>query len=41
LNIQNTLNRYQEKTYAGVVDGAAENWKFLQQFVDEQVLEGY
>jgi len=32
---------YQEKTYVGVADGAADNWKFLKQFVTEQVLDFY
>jgi hypothetical protein len=30
---------YQEQTYIGVADGATDNWKFLQNFVDIQVLD--
>ena len=30
---------YPGKTYVGVADGAADNWKFLQSFVDVQVLD--
>ena len=30
---------YKGKTYVGVADGAADNWKFLQPFVDVQVLD--
>jgi Zn-finger protein len=37
--IQFIKKQYQEKTYVGVADGAADNWKFLQPFVDEQVLD--
>jgi len=32
---------YQGKTYVGVADGATDNWTFLEQFVDEQVLDFY
>ena len=32
---------YQGKTYVGVADGAKDNWTFLEQFVDEQVLDFY
>ena len=34
-----TKQLYQGKTYVGVADGAAENWKFLQPLVDIQVLD--
>ena len=37
--IQFIKKQYQEKTYVGVADGAADNWKFLQPFVDEQILD--
>jgi len=37
--IETIQKKYQEKTYIGVADGAAENWKFLQSFVDVQVLD--
>ena len=30
---------YQDKTYVGVADGAPDNWNFLQQFADVQVLD--
>ena len=30
---------YKGKTYVGVADGAQDNWKFLQPFVDVQVLD--
>jgi len=31
--------KYAEKTYVGVADGAADNWTFLEPFVNEQVLD--
>ena len=38
----NTIKKtYQGKTYVGVADGAADNWKFLGPFVNEQVLDFY
>jgi len=37
--IETIQKKYQGKTYIGVADGAAENWKFLQSFVDVQVLD--
>jgi hypothetical protein len=37
--IQFIKKQYQEKTYIGVADGAADNWKFLQQFTSESVLD--
>jgi hypothetical protein len=36
-----TKKLYQEKTYIGVADGAADNWKFLQKHVDIQILDFY
>jgi hypothetical protein len=36
-----TKKRYPEKTYIGVADGAADNWKFLQKHVERQVLDFY
>ena len=30
---------YQGKIYVGVADGAVDNWKFLESFVDVQVLD--
>jgi hypothetical protein len=36
-----TKKLYQEKTYIGVADWAANNWKFLQKFVDIQILDFY
>jgi hypothetical protein len=32
---------YGEKLYIGLADGAAENWKFLQNYVETQVLDFY
>ena len=32
---------YKDKTYIGVADGAADNWKFLKPFADEQILDFY
>ena len=32
---------YGEKTYIGLADGAADNWKFLQNYVETQVLDFY
>jgi hypothetical protein len=37
--IEETKKMYQGKTYVGVADGAADNWKFLEPFVDVQVLD--
>jgi hypothetical protein len=37
--IETVKKSYQGKIYVGVADGAADNWKFLQPFVDEQVLD--
>ena len=37
--IQFFKKHFQEKTYVGVADGAADNWRFLQHFVDEHVLD--
>jgi hypothetical protein len=37
--IQFVRKQYQGKTYVGVADGAADNWKFLQPFIDVQVLD--
>ena len=37
--IQFFKKRFQGKTYVGVADGAADNWKFLQEFVDGHVLD--
>jgi hypothetical protein len=36
-----TKKLYQEKTYVGVADGAADNWKFLQNHTDTQILDFY
>jgi len=36
-----TKKLYKEKTYIGVADGAADNWKFLQKHVDMQILDFY
>jgi hypothetical protein len=37
--IETVKKNYQGKTFVGVADGAADNWKFLQPFVDVQVLD--
>jgi hypothetical protein len=37
--IETTKKTYPGKLYVGVADGAADNWKFLQSFVDIQVLD--
>jgi hypothetical protein len=37
--IETIKKSYKGKTCVGVADGAADNWKFLQPFVDEQVLD--
>jgi hypothetical protein len=37
--IETIKKSYQGKTYVGVADGAADNWKFLQSFADIQVLD--
>jgi hypothetical protein len=37
--IETVKKKYPGKTYIGVADGAAENWKFLQSFVQVQVLD--
>ena len=39
--IARTKKLYQEKTYVGVADGAADNWKFLQKHVDMEILDFY
>jgi Zn-finger protein len=39
--IATTKKVYPEKTYVGVADGAADNWKFLQNHVDTQILDFY
>ena len=39
--IETVKKTYLGKTYVGVADGAAENWKFLESFVDKQVLDFY
>ena len=36
-----TKKLYQDKTYVGVADGAADNWKFLQNHADTQILDFY
>ena len=36
-----TKKLYPRKTYVGVADGAADNWKFLQNYVDTQILDFY
>ena len=37
--IKQIKKNYHDKTYVGVADGAADNWKFLQQFTDVHVLD--
>jgi hypothetical protein len=37
--IETIKKTYQGKLFVGVADGAADNWKFLQSFVDIQVLD--
>ena len=37
--IESIKKTYQGKTTVGVADGAVDNWKFLQSFVDVQVLD--
>jgi hypothetical protein len=37
--IERTKKAYQGKTYVGVADGASDNWKFLESFVEVQVLD--
>jgi hypothetical protein len=37
--LQFIKKHYQAKTYVGVADGAADNWKFLQPLVDIEVLD--
>jgi hypothetical protein len=37
--IETTKKMYPGTTYVGVVDGAPDNWKFLEPFVDVQVLD--
>ena len=39
--IETTKKLYSGKTCIGVADGAGENWKFLQPFVDMEVLDFY
>ena len=39
--IAQTKKLYPEKTYVGVADGAADNWKFLQNHTDAQILDFY
>ncbi|MCL2722792.1 MAG: ISKra4 family transposase [Treponema sp.] len=39
--IETIKKNYQGKTYIGVADGAPDNWTFLNQFVDVQVLDFY
>jgi len=39
--IETIKKHYQGKTYIGVADGAQDNWTFLNQFVDIQVLDFY
>jgi len=39
--IETIKKKYQGKTYIGVADGAPDNWTFLSQFVDVQVLDFY
>jgi Zn-finger protein len=36
-----TKKLYQEKLYVGVADGAADNWKFLQNHAQAQILDFY
>jgi len=37
--IETIKKTYQGKTYVGVADGASDNWKFLESFVEVQVLD--
>ena len=39
--VETIKKTYPDKKYVGVADGAAENWKFLQQHVDTQILDFY
>jgi Zn-finger protein len=39
--IETIKKTYKGKLFIGVADGAVDNWKFLQQFVDVQVLDFY
>jgi hypothetical protein len=39
--IKATKKHYREKTYVGLADGASDNWKFLQNHADIQVLDFY
>ena len=39
--ISKTKKRYKDKTYVGLADGAADNWKFLENHTDKQVLDFY
>jgi hypothetical protein len=39
--IATTKQLYPEKTYVGVADGAADNWKFLEKHTELEVLDFY
>jgi hypothetical protein len=39
--IKNVRKLYPQAVYVGIADGAADNWTFLQSYVDEQILDFY